>query len=213
MSAYFASTLRDNAKHSTIDKSLLNCKPSPQNTVLPYTEHHKLPSGLKSIELIWPEGYWKRSHADDEDCLEVEWKQVKEGMLSAFGTFCPSHLTRLNEHWISSRSADLIAVGKDIPATNNCDSARRSLEHRMIRSSKNDSTLVSFEGPEDEKGLRCTLFHLVGSNGQKKPGVSKTMEREFTPSIVVVSGGLCTLKNIPAGLLQHNRWKNPAGLN
>ncbi|GAA47562.1 hypothetical protein CLF_100517, partial [Clonorchis sinensis] len=32
------------------------------------------------------------SHADDEDCLEIEWKWIKEAMLSAFRTTCPKRL-------------------------------------------------------------------------------------------------------------------------
>ncbi|GAA56872.1 mitotic spindle assembly checkpoint protein MAD1 [Clonorchis sinensis] len=52
------------------------------------------------------------SHVEDEDCLEDGWRRVKEAMLSAFRTACPAHLIRLNEHWISSRSADLIAARK-----------------------------------------------------------------------------------------------------
>ncbi|GAA50853.1 hypothetical protein CLF_105142 [Clonorchis sinensis] len=58
------------------------------------------------------------SHADEEDCLAIEWKRV-EAMLSSFRTSCPSHPTRLNEHWILSRSASLIAARKLQPLYEN----------------------------------------------------------------------------------------------
>ncbi|GAA57508.1 hypothetical protein CLF_112822 [Clonorchis sinensis] len=54
------------------------------------------------------------SPVDDEDCLEDRWRRVKEAMLSAFRIACPAHLTRINGHWISSRSTDLIAARKSI---------------------------------------------------------------------------------------------------
>ncbi|KER29869.1 hypothetical protein T265_03567 [Opisthorchis viverrini] len=36
---------------------------------------------------------------------------------------------------------------------------------------------------------------------------------QFTPSIVILSGGLSTSKNVSSGLLQRNRWKNQVGPN
>ncbi|GAA47272.1 pyrophosphatase ppaX [Clonorchis sinensis] len=85
------------------------------------------------------------SHVDDEDGLEDEWRRVTESILSAIEASCPANLTRLNEHWIASRSADLIAARKAIASTSDYDGARRSLKHRIIRSLKNDRTLVDFE--------------------------------------------------------------------
>ena len=120
------------------------------------------------------------SHVDDEDCLEDGWRRVKEAMLSAFRTACPAHLIRLNEHWISSRSADLIAARKSIPATSDYDGARRSLKRRIIRSLKNDRERwwIS-KAQEMEKAFAAgnsrALFQLIRSTGQKKAGVSETI--------------------------------------
>ncbi|GAA53700.1 protein kinase N, partial [Clonorchis sinensis] len=50
------------------------------------------------------------SHVDDEDCLEIEWRQVKEAMLSAFRTVRPAPLTRFDEHWISSRNGSVLIL-------------------------------------------------------------------------------------------------------
>ncbi|KER30271.1 hypothetical protein T265_13193, partial [Opisthorchis viverrini] len=50
-------------------------------------------------------------------------RRAKEAMLSAFITVCQCHLTQLNKHWISSRSADHIAAVKAIPATSDYDGA------------------------------------------------------------------------------------------
>ncbi|GAA54907.1 hypothetical protein CLF_106071 [Clonorchis sinensis] len=89
--------------------------------------------------------------------MKIAWRmngdESKRAMLSAFRTVCPVHLTRLNEHWISSRSADLIAARKAIPATSDYDGARRSLKHRIISSLKSVRTLMDFEGPRDKEGL------------------------------------------------------------
>ncbi|KAG5451800.1 nucleolar zinc-finger protein [Clonorchis sinensis] len=66
-----------------------------------------------------------------------------------------------------------------------------------------------------DSGNSSALFDLVRSTDQEKAGVSDTIcektEQKFTPSFVVLNDRLNTLKNSPAGLLQHNRWKIPAG--
>ncbi|GAA54036.1 ATP-binding cassette transporter [Clonorchis sinensis] len=132
---------------------------------------------------------WK---AKDQPCLasfmgrilslEDGWRRVKEAMLSAFRTACPAHLIRLNEHWISSRSADLIAARKSIPASSDYDGARRSLKRRIIRSLKNDRERwwIS-KAQEMEKAFAAgnsrALFQLIRSTGQKKAGVSETICR------------------------------------
>ncbi|GAA52088.1 hypothetical protein CLF_107321 [Clonorchis sinensis] len=70
------------------------------------------------------------SHADDEDCLEVEWRRVKEALLPAFRTVFPGHLARLNEHWTSLRPDDLTA-------TSDYDDTRRATKHRITKGLKN----------------------------------------------------------------------------
>ncbi|GAA53576.1 hypothetical protein CLF_110549 [Clonorchis sinensis] len=50
--------------------------------------------------------------------------------------------------------ADLIAAIKVMPETSERDGARRFLKHWVIRSLKNDRTLVDFEDPGEE-GFRC----------------------------------------------------------
>ncbi|GAA56096.1 hypothetical protein CLF_109897 [Clonorchis sinensis] len=61
-----------------------------------------------------------------------------------------SHLTRPNEHWISSRSAHIIAARNAIPAFSDYGGARTSLKHRIIRSLENDR---DFEAAEDDEGF------------------------------------------------------------
>ncbi|GAA51112.1 hypothetical protein CLF_105600 [Clonorchis sinensis] len=81
------------------------------------------------------------NHAEDEYWLEVEWKRVKEAMISVFRTVHPSHPTQLYEHWISLRSADRNAASEPIPATTTYHGARRSPKRRIIKSLKNNRDL------------------------------------------------------------------------
>ncbi|GAA53478.1 transcriptional activator protein Pur-alpha [Clonorchis sinensis] len=60
-----------------------------------------------------------------------------------FSGRCPTAKSTWSQ--IFSRSANLIASRKAIPSTSDGDGARRSLKHRIIRSLKNDTTLVNFE--------------------------------------------------------------------
>ncbi|GAA57169.1 ATP-binding cassette transporter [Clonorchis sinensis] len=136
-------------------------RPERDGSVVSAAEEYRADLARKLLET--------HSHVDDEDCLKDGWRRVKESMLSAFRTVCPAHLTRLNEHWISSRSADLISVRQAILAT----SARRSLKHRIIRRLKNDREhRWILKAQEIEKAVASgnsrTLFLLIPSTGQKK---------------------------------------------
>ncbi|GAA50100.1 hydroxysteroid dehydrogenase-like protein 2 [Clonorchis sinensis] len=120
------------------------------------------------------------SHVDGKDCLEVEWSQVKEAMLSAFRTVCPGHLIRLNEYCTSPRSADLIAVRKAIPANRDYDGVRRFLKHPIIRSLRNNIerwwiSKVQVMEEAFTVGNSLALFQLIRSTGQKKVDVMETI--------------------------------------
>ncbi|GAA54726.1 ATP-binding cassette transporter [Clonorchis sinensis] len=120
---------------------------------------------------------------------------------------------------IMVRSAYLIAVRKVIPATSDYNSSRRSLKYRIIKSLKDDGECWWIANAQElEKAFAAgngrALFQLIRLRRQvsAKRYAGKT-ERQSIPKIVFLSDGLNTPKISSAGLLQHNSWKNPAGLN
>ncbi|KER29691.1 hypothetical protein T265_03709 [Opisthorchis viverrini] len=138
-----------------------------------------VPCGATSaIELNWPrKPLGTQSQADDEDCLEVEWRLVKGPVLSDLGNVCPSHLIRLHGHWTASRSADFVAVRKAIPATREHDGACGSLKHWIIRNLKDGGRWWISKAEEMGKAL----LQLIRSTGQKKTSVNQTIrEKEGT---------------------------------
>ncbi|KER19107.1 hypothetical protein T265_12005 [Opisthorchis viverrini] len=116
------------------------------------------------------------SHVDNEDGLEDERRRVREAMLSAFRTAGLAHLTRLNEHWISLRSAGLITARKAIPETSDYDGARRSLKHRISRSFNSDRERWWISKTQEMQkafaaGNSRALFQLIRPTGQNKAGM------------------------------------------
>ncbi|GAA54002.1 hypothetical protein CLF_111843, partial [Clonorchis sinensis] len=50
--------------------------------------------------------------------VDEAWQNVKEAMLAAFGSVCPTSPIRPQNHWISARSLSMIDARKSIPAGN-----------------------------------------------------------------------------------------------
>ncbi|GAA51593.1 thioredoxin domain-containing protein 17 [Clonorchis sinensis] len=105
--AYLGSCL---SSECSVGGRCTNLQGSDDVWAIPFINFGKFQSST-SIGLIWLESYWKRTVMR---MMKIAWR-LDGSDLKKLCSQLSERLTRLNEHWMSSRSARLIAARKAIP--------------------------------------------------------------------------------------------------